>query len=56
MITWLIYAALLHERLVAGWRGRRAAIMAIIGLAALIFTFIGVNLLLEGHHDEFTRW
>jgi hypothetical protein len=30
--------------------------MAIIGLAALIFTFIGVNLLLEGHHDEFTRW
>ncbi len=56
VITWLIYAALLHERLVAGWRGRRAAIMAIIGLAALIFTFIGVNFLLEGHHDEFTRW
>jgi cytochrome c-type biogenesis protein CcsB len=56
MITWLIYAALLHERLVAGWRGRRAAIMAIIGFAALLFTFLGVNFLLEGHHDEFTRW
>lgn len=56
VITWLIYAALLHERLVAGWRGRRAAIMAIIGFGALIFTFIGVNFFLEGHHNEFTRW
>ncbi len=56
VVTWLIYAALLHERLVSGWRGRRAAIMAIIGLAALIFTFIGVNFFLEGHHNEFTRW
>ncbi|RJP86758.1 MAG: c-type cytochrome biogenesis protein CcsB [Desulfobacteraceae bacterium] len=56
VITWLIYAALLHERLVSGWRGRRAAIMSIIGFAALLFTFLGVNFLLEGHHDEFTRW
>ncbi len=55
-ITWLIYAALLHERLVAGWRGRRAAIMAIIGFAAVVFTFLGVNLLLEGHHEPFTKW
>lgn len=56
VITWLIYAALLHERLVAGWRGRRAAIMAVIGFAAVLFTFLGVNFLLEGHHDVFTRW
>ena len=56
MITWLIYAALLHGRLVAGWRGRRAAIMAVVGFAALLFTFFGVNFLLEGHHDEFTKW
>jgi cytochrome c-type biogenesis protein CcsB len=55
-ITWLIYAALLHERLVAGWRGRRAAIMAILGFAAVIFTFLGVNLFLEGHHETFTKW
>ena len=56
MITWLIYAALLHGRLVSGWRGRRAAIMAIIGFAALLFTFFGVNFLLEGNHDKFTKW
>ncbi len=55
-ITWLFYAALLHERLVAGWRGRRSAIMAIIGFAAILFTFLGVNLFLEGHHNAFTKW
>ena len=56
VISWLIYAALLHGRLVSGWRGRRAAVMAIIGFVALLFTFFGVNFLLEGHHDEFTKW
>jgi len=55
-ITWLLYAALLHQRLMVGWRGRRAAIMAIIGFAVLLFTFLGVNFLLSGHHGGFTRW
>ena len=53
-ITWLFYAALLHERLTVGWRGRRAAVMAIIGFAILMFTFLGVNFLLKGHHGGFT--
>lgn len=55
VVTWLVYAALLHERLTVGWRGRRAAIMSIIGFAAVLFTFLGVNFLLGGHHGEFTR-
>jgi cytochrome c-type biogenesis protein CcsB len=54
-ITWLIYAALLHQRLTVGWRGRRAAIMAIFGFAVIVFTFLGVNFLMEGHHGAFTR-
>jgi len=54
-ITWLLYAVLLHQRLTVGWRGRRAAIMAIIGFAVILFTFFGVNFLLQGHHGEFTR-
>ncbi len=54
-ITWLFYAALLHERLTVGWRGRRSAIMAIIGFGVLLFTFLGVNLFLEGHHKDFTK-
>lgn len=55
-ITWLFYAALLHERLTVGWRGRRAAIMAIVGFGVLLFTFLGVNLLLKGHHGQFTQF
>ncbi|MBA4368513.1 MAG: c-type cytochrome biogenesis protein CcsB [Desulfobacterium sp.] len=55
MISWLLYAALLHQRLTMGWRGRRAAIMSIVGFAALMFTFFGVNFLLTGHHGEFTK-
>lgn len=55
LITWLVYAAILHERLAVGWRGRRAAIMAIIGFMVLLFTFLGVNYILKGHH-EFSRW
>ncbi|MGA2191773.1 MAG: c-type cytochrome biogenesis protein CcsB [Nitrospirota bacterium] len=50
LITWLIYAAYLHARLVAGWRGRKAAYLAVIGFLIVIFTFLGVNLLLPGRH------
>ncbi len=55
-ISWLIYAALLHERIAVGWRGRRAAVMAIIGFATLLFTFFGVNFFMDGHHGSFTKW
>ncbi len=50
LMTWFVYAALLHGRLSIGWRGRRAAIFAIIGFGCLLFTFLGVNLLLNGMH------
>ena len=53
-VTWLLYAVLLHERLVVGWRGRRSAIMAIIGFVVILFTFLGVNLFFTGHHGQFT--
>ncbi len=50
LMTWFVYAALLHGRLSIGWRGRRAAIFAIIGFICLLFTFLGANLLLNGMH------
>ena len=53
--TWLVYAALLHFRFHSGWRGRRSAIMTIVGFAIIIFTFLGVNLILGGHHQAFTK-
>jgi len=51
VVTWLIYAVLLHERLAVGWRGRRAAIMAIIGFTAILVTFVGASIILKGHHS-----
>jgi cytochrome c-type biogenesis protein CcsB len=42
-ITWVIYAAYLHARATAGWRGRNAAILALVGVASLWFNFIGIN-------------
>ena len=42
-ITWVVYAAYLHARATAGWRGRNAAVLALVGLATLWFNFIGIN-------------
>ena len=51
LVTWVIYACYLHARSTAGWRGRRAAVIAIIGLASFWFNFIGINLLVSGLHS-----
>lgn len=50
LITWIIYALVIHLRLSIGWRGKKAAILSIIGFLIVIFTFFGVNLLLKGLH------
>jgi cytochrome c-type biogenesis protein CcsB len=50
LITWLGYAMLLHERLAAGWRGRKAAIMSIICFSILIFTFLAGSIWLSSYH------
>lgn len=51
LITWLIYAALLHARNMKGWRGSRVAWMSIIGFGCVLFTYFGVNFLLGGLHS-----
>jgi cytochrome c-type biogenesis protein CcsB len=51
LITWIIYAGYLHARLMYGWKGKRAAWMAIFGFVAVLFTFFGVNYLLPGLHS-----
>jgi len=50
LITWLIYAIVLHTRLIAGWRGRRAAVLSIIGFLSIIVAFFGIKLLGKGLH------
>ena len=51
LITWLIYAVYLHQRIRKGWKGKTAAIFAVIGFVCVIFTYIGVNTFLPGIHS-----
>lgn len=50
LITWFIYAIVLHARLAAGWRGRRAALLSIIGFLTILIAFFGIKLLGKGLH------
>jgi cytochrome c-type biogenesis protein CcsB len=49
LVTWLIYAGYLHTRIMRGWRGRKTAILMIIGFVAVILTFFG-NYIFNGLH------
>ena len=51
LVTWVIYACYLHARATAGWRGSKAAGIAIVGLASFWFNFVGINLLVSGLHS-----
>jgi len=51
LITWFAYAGMVHQRVALGWRGRRSALLAIFGFALVLFTFVGVSMLMGGHHS-----
>ena len=51
LITWFVYAAFLHARLTRDWRGRKAALLSLVGFAAVLFTYFGVNYLISGLHS-----
>ncbi|HEY3334597.1 MAG TPA: cytochrome c biogenesis protein CcsA [Candidatus Limnocylindrales bacterium] len=50
LVTWLIYGAFLHARVMRGWRGNRAAWLLVIGFGATLFTYFG-NLFFGGLHS-----
>ncbi|HEX9044324.1 MAG TPA: c-type cytochrome biogenesis protein CcsB [Candidatus Limnocylindrales bacterium] len=50
LVTWLIYGAYLHARVVRGWRGNKAALLLVLGFAATLFTYFG-NLFFGGLHS-----
>jgi cytochrome c-type biogenesis protein CcsB len=50
LITWFVYATLLHAKMMRGWHGKRIAYLSIAGFAAVLFTYFGVNLL-PGMHS-----
>lgn len=51
LITWLFYAAYLHLRLSVGWHGKKSAWLATLGFVIVMFTLVGVNLLITGLHS-----
>jgi len=50
LVTWLIYAIILHTRLVAGWRGKRAAILSILAFIIILAAFFGIKMFRIGYH------
>jgi cytochrome c-type biogenesis protein CcsB len=54
LITWIIYAALLHARTMRGWRGKRVAWLSLVGFGCVLFTYFGVNFLARGLHSYAT--
>ncbi len=49
LITWLVYASVIHSRMVRGWRGKKISILCIIGFCCVLFTYFGVNYLAGLH-------
>jgi cytochrome c-type biogenesis protein CcsB len=50
-VAWVIYAAYLHSRATAGWRGNRAAIINVVALSVMVFNLLFVNLVISGLHS-----
>jgi cytochrome c-type biogenesis protein CcsB len=50
-VTWTIFAGYLHARSTAGWKGRRAAVIALVGFVSLLITYYAVNLWIVGLHS-----
>ncbi len=50
-ITWVAYAAYLHARATAGWRGKAVMIVSLVAFGCLLFNLIGVNIFFSGLHS-----
>lgn len=54
LITWFVYLIYLHMRILAGWKGRKTALISIAGFFVVVFTYLGVNLVISGLHSYAT--
>jgi cytochrome c-type biogenesis protein CcsB len=52
LLTWVLYALLLHARLTIGWRGRKLAILTLIGVTVTLIAFVGLGALGIGAHGK----
>lgn len=51
LITWFVYSIYLHGRYVRGWKGTQMMVISAVGFLSVIFTYLGVNLVLSGLHS-----
>jgi cytochrome c-type biogenesis protein CcsB len=51
LVTWIVYIIYLHARMTPGWQGKISAWLVVIGFVMVIFTYLGVNLLMKGLHS-----
>jgi cytochrome c-type biogenesis protein CcsB len=50
-ITWMVLTAYLHARATAGWKGRKAAYLALLAYGTFLFNYLVVNIWLVGFHS-----
>ena len=50
-VSWVVYAAYLHARATAGWRGSRAAVISVIGFVSVLFNLFFINMVVSGLHS-----
>jgi cytochrome c-type biogenesis protein CcsB len=50
-VTWVLYAAYLHARATAGWRGMRAHVIQLLGFASLVTNMLVVQVFITGMHS-----
>jgi cytochrome c-type biogenesis protein CcsB len=51
LITWLAYAAFLHARATAGWKGAKASVVSLVAYGTVLFSYFGVNIVFNGLHS-----
>jgi cytochrome c-type biogenesis protein CcsB len=54
LITWFVYVVYMHMRVLGGWKGRKTALISLAGFFVVIFTYLGVNLVISGLHSYAT--
>jgi cytochrome c-type biogenesis protein CcsB len=52
VLTWALYAVLLHVRLTIGWRGRKLAILTLVGVTVTLIAFVGLGVAGIGLHGK----
>jgi cytochrome c-type biogenesis protein CcsB len=53
LLSWLIYGLNLHARITLGWRGKRAAWLAILSLFGVVFLYFGIGFVSPIHTGVF---